>query len=262
MVPDIQNGENTSWIISCTDIDNIKRTEESFKVLSQELNRSNKELEEYAYVASHDLKEPLHVVSSFVNLLEKRFQTKLDEQDQKYLKYIKEGVEQSQRLIKDLLEYSRIGKEKSFGAVDINAILTEVKTNLKTFIDQENAVINYDLMPVITANNLGMVQLFQNLIVNAIKYRSPKPLEINIKATLDGDRWIFSVKDNGIGIDPQFKERIFEMFQRLHLKTEYSGTGIGLAICKKIVENHGGKIWVDSIPGEGTTFYFSIKQVI
>ena len=259
-VPEIKNGESIGWIASCTDIDNIKKTEESFKVFSQELNRSNKELEEYAYVASHDLKEPLHVVSSFVYLLEKRFQSKLDDRERQYLHFIKEGVGQAQRLIKDLLEYSRIGKQKQFQKVDTSSVLSEVFINLKTIIDESGAIIECDKMPKITANYLEMVQLFQNLIVNAIKYRSQNPLKIHINARSEGEMWIFSIKDNGIGIDPQYKERIFDMFQRLHAKTEYSGTGIGLAICKKIVENHGGKIWVDSTVGEGTTFNFSIKQ--
>jgi len=260
LVPDMKNEEVVSWIVSCTDIDNLKRAEESFKALSQELSRSNKELEEYAYVASHDLKEPLHVVSSFVYLLEKRFQPKLDDYEKQYLKFIKEGVNQAQRLIKDLLEYSRIGKEKSVEEVDISSVLTETFNNIKTIIDESGADIKCGSMPKITANYLEMVQLFQNLIVNAIKYRSNKPLEIQIYANRQDDGWGFSVRDNGIGIDPQFKERIFDMFQRLHAKTEYSGTGIGLAICKKIVEKYGGKIWIDSKLGEGATFFFFLKS--
>jgi len=261
-VPELKNGESISWIASCTDIDNIKKTEESLKGLSRELNRSNKELEEYAYVASHDLKEPLHVVSSFVHLLEKRFQLKLDDRDRQYLTYIKEGIAQAQRLIKDLLEYSCIGKKKSFETVDVNSILTEILTNLKIIIEEAGTTIEYMPLPKITANYLEMVQLFQNLITNAIKYRSQRPLEIQITASSQQGMWIFSIKDNGIGIDSRYKDRIFDMFQRLHGKDEYSGTGIGLAICKKIVENHGGKIWIDSTVGQGTTFYFSIKQEI
>jgi PAS domain S-box-containing protein len=262
IVPEIKNGENVSWIASLTDIDSLKRAEQSFKTLSQELNRSNKELEEYAYVASHDLKEPLHVVSSFVYLLEKRFQPKLDEHEKQYLKFIKEGVTQAQRLIKDLLEYSLAGRRKSFEEVDVSCVLTEVFANLKIAIEEACCIIQYDPMPKIMANHLGMVQVFQNLIINAIKYRSDRPLEIRINAKSDDDQWIFSVKDNGIGIEAPYQERVFDMFQRLHAKTEYSGTGIGLAICKRIVENHGGKIWVASTHGEGTTFYFTIKQNI
>jgi len=158
------------------------------------------------------------------------------------------------------LEYSRIGKEKAFESVDLSLLLTEVLGNLKTSIDESGAVIECDKMPKIRANYLEMVQLFQNLIINAIKYRSHKPLQIKISARPEGKMWIFMIKDNGIGIDPEFKERIFDMFQRLHSKSEYSGTGIGLAICKKIVESHGGKIWLDSAKGEGAVFYFSIIQ--
>ncbi len=259
-VPDVKDGENICWIVSCTDIDKIKRTEESFKALSQELNRSNKELEEYAYVASHDLKEPLHVVSSFVYLLEKRFQPKLDDREKQYLKFIREGVGQAQRLIKDLLEYSCIGKEKVYEEIDISSVLTEVLSSIKTVIEEVGVAVKCGPMPRIVANHSEMIQLFQNLMVNAIKYRSQKPLEIQVAAGSEGNMWVFSIKDNGIGIDPQFKERIFDMFQRLHAKNEYSGSGIGLAICKKIVENHGGKIWIDSTLGDGTTFYFTIKQ--
>jgi len=260
VVPEISNGKNASWVATLTDIDNIKKTEESFKTLSQDLNRSNKELEEYAYVASHDLKEPLHVVSSFVYLLEKRFDPKLDEHEKQYLRFIKEGVGQAQRLIKDLLEYSLIGKKKAYKTVDINNVLAEVFTHLKIMIDDSGADIQYEPLPKITANYIEMVQLFQNLIVNAIKYKSEKSLEIKITAQREHDMWLFSVKDNGIGIDPQFKDKIFDMFQRLHAKNEYSGTGIGLAICKKIIESHGGKIWINSQPGEGATFCFTIKQ--
>jgi chemotaxis family two-component system sensor kinase Cph1 len=197
-----------------------------------------------------------------VYLLEKRFQPKLDDRERQYLKFIKEGVDQAQRLIKDLLEYSCIGKEKSLTTVDTASILAEIFANLRSIIDESGATIEFDKMPTIMANHLEMIQLFQNLIVNAIKYRSEKPLEIQINGSAEGDRWFFSIKDNGIGIESQYKERIFDMFQRLHGKKEYSGTGIGLAICKKIVENHGGKIWIDSTVGEGTTFYFTIKQDI
>ncbi|MDE2027787.1 MAG: PAS domain S-box protein, partial [Candidatus Omnitrophica bacterium] len=261
VIPDVKEGDAGTWIVSCTDIDQIKTTEQSFKALTKELHRSNKELEEYAYVASHDLKEPLHVVSSFVDLLEKRLQRKLDDREVRYLKFIKEGVGQAQKLIKDLLEYSRIGREKSSELVDISLVLTEVLVNIKPIIDEAQGSVKQGAMPKIRTNYLEMIQLFQNLIVNAIKYRSPqRRLEIDINAKFEGQTWAFSVKDNGIGIESQYKERIFDMFQRLHAKTEYSGTGIGLAICKKIVENHGGQIWVESTPDQETTFFFTIKQ--
>jgi PAS domain S-box-containing protein len=260
VVPEIMDGKTISWIASCTDIDDIKHAEEALKTQSVELNRSNKELEEYAYVASHDLKEPLHVVSSFVYLLEKRFEGKLEDREKGYLKCIREAVNQAQTLIKDLLEYSCVGKDKSMKLVDLSSVLKEVQCNLNTTIQKEGAVIRCGTMPEIMANPSEMVQLFQNVIGNAIKYRGIKPLEIDIASRLDGNKWVFSVKDNGIGLDPQFKERIFNMFQRLHPKSEYSGSGIGLAICKKIVEKHGGRIWVDSKPAQGATFYFAIRR--
>jgi chemotaxis family two-component system sensor kinase Cph1 len=219
-------------------------------------------LEEFAYIASHDLKEPLHVVSSFAHLLEKRLESKLDNTETEYLKYIKQSIAQAQTLIKDLLEYSRMGQEKSLETVDLTSVLSQVCLSLKSVIDDSETIITSEPLPQIVANHLGMVELFQNLIVNAIKYRSEKKPEIHISVASHEDAYVFSIKDNGIGIDLPYQVRIFDMFQRLHSKSEYSGTGIGLAICKKIVENHGGRIWVESKLGEGATFYFSIKKGI
>lgn len=260
VVAEVKDDKITGWIGTCTDIDSIKRTEESFRSQSQELNRSNKELENFAYVASHDLREPLHVVSSFTHILERRLRSKADNQEKEYIEFIKQATRQAQVLIKDLLEYSLIGRQKSFDTIDLSSVLKEVFANLKTTIEESGAEIEWAGLPTVKANRLGMAQLFQNLIVNAIKYRSEKIPEILITAESKPDMWIFSIKDNGIGIDPQFKERIFEMFQRLHPKSEYSGTGVGLAVCKKIVENHGGKIWVESQKGSGSVFYFTIRK--
>jgi PAS domain S-box-containing protein len=261
VVAEIKNNEVIGWIATGTDIDNVKRAEEKFRSLSQELNRSNKELEEFAYVASHDLKEPLHVVSSFVCLLEKRLKTKLQDNEAEYFGFIKQGVEQARVLIKDLLEYSRIGKEKTLEMVDAASVLKEACEHLKLAIDESAAIIHYGPMPQIKANRLGMVQLFQNLIGNAIKYKGENIPEITIIAKpTKAHGWCFMVRDNGIGIDPQFQGRVFDMFQRLHARNEYSGTGVGLAICKKIVENHGGKIWIESQLGQGATFCFTIPQ--
>lgn len=260
IVAEVKHDQIIGWICTCTDIDNIKKTEETFRLLSRELNRSNKELEEFAYIASHDLKEPLRVVSSFVSLLEKRVQSKVDQREREYLGFIKEGTQQAQTLIKELLEYSRIGKEKSFETIDLSSLVNEVLTGLKIAIRETGAVITHDPLPKVEAHHIEMVQLFQNLISNAIHYRSDQPLKVHISVRPQGGRWIFSIKDNGIGIDPQFNERIFGMFQRLQPKTETSGTGIGLAICKKIVENHGGEIWVESRVEHGATFYFTLKR--
>lgn len=261
MVPESRGGRLLGWIATCTDIDNIKKTEERFRMMSLELNRSNKELEEFGYVVSHDLREPLHVISSFICLLERRLESKLGHDEHDYLKFIKQAVGQAQMFIKELLEYSRIGKEKRTADMDLSVILAEVMANLQTAIDESGAVITYDPLPRLKANRLEMFQLFQNLIQNAVKYRNGKELDVHISAKLrDNDTWLFSVKDNGIGIDPRFKERIFEMFQKLHPKSQYTGVGIGLAVCKKIVENHGGKIWVESELGHGATFHFTIRQ--
>lgn len=259
-VAETKNGEITNWICTCTDIDDIKKGQEAYRILSTELNRSNKELEEFAYIASHDLKEPLNVVSSFVWLLEKRLQLKLEDKEKEYLKFIKQGINQAQTLIKGVLEYSLVAQKRSVEMVDLSSVLEEVFINLKFFIEKAAAKITYDPMPKIMINHSEMIQLFQNLVANALKYKSEKPLVIHISNYFKNDMWFFSIKDNGIGIDPQFKERIFDMFQRLHAPSEYSGTGIGLAICKKIVEHYGGKIWVESKVNEGATFYFSIKQ--
>ncbi len=260
VVADIRNNEVVGWIGTCTEIDSIKRAEEAFRKLSQELNRSNKELEEFAYVASHDLKEPLHVVSSFVCLLEKRLQSKLQDNEVEYLNFIKQGVEQARTLIRDLLEYSRIGREKMIETVDFPSVIREVCEHLKVAIDESSANIHFGALPLVKANRLGMVQLFQNLIGNAIKYKSDHIPEIHISAQPNATGWIFTVQDNGMGIDPQFKDRIFDMFQRLHPRTDYSGTGVGLAICKKIVEYHGGRIWVESQVGQGAAFCFTLPQ--
>lgn len=260
VVEELKNNECLGWIATCTDIDDIKKADEASKKLSEELNRSNKDLEEFAYIASHDLKEPLHVVSSFTHLLEKRLQPKLDHTEYEYLKYIKQSISQAQMLIKDLLEYSRLGQEKTVELVDVSSIFAQVLLSIKAMIEDTKTVIRTDHLPKIMANHLGMFELFQNLLVNAIKYRSKRSPEIYVSVKALDDEYIFSVRDNGIGIDPQYKNRIFDMFQRLHSKSEYSGTGIGLAICKKIVDNHGGKIWVESRLGEGATFFFTIKK--
>jgi len=260
VVQEVRNDEHIGWIATCTDIDDIKKADEASKRLSQELNRSNKDLEEFAYIASHDLKEPLHVVSSFTHLLEKRLQSRIDATENEYLKYIKQSVSQAQALIQDLLEYSRMGQEKSMELVGLEAVLSQVCLSLRPVIEDSQAVINSEPLPEIIANHSGMVELFQNLIANAIKYKSEKTPEIHISIKPQEDMYIFSIKDNGIGIDTPYHVRIFDMFQRLHSKSEYAGTGIGLAICKKIVENHGGKIWVESKLGEGATFYFTIKK--
>ncbi len=225
----------------------------------EEITMLNKELEAFAYSASRDLKEPLRTIAGFVGLLEKRYKDSLDEKAHEYIKYAIDGTKRMQELISDLLEYSRVGtKNMEFRPTDSSLILDEATTNLKVAIEESGAILKYDKLPTITADALQLTSLFQNLIGNAIKYRGKETPRISVSAEKKGNEWVFYVRDNGIGIDSQFKDSIFVVFQRLHTGETYAGTGIGLAICKKIVERHGGKIWVESEPDKGSTFHFTI----
>ncbi len=241
--------------------DLVEKRTEALKQISDELSRSNADLKQFAYAASHDLKEPLRNVGGFATLLEKRYKGNLDEKADEYIDYIVEGVKRMERLIQDLLEYSQVGRKgKPFRPVNCSVALEEAIHSLHSVIEESGVELTYDLLPTVTVDASQLSRLFQNLISNAIKFRSDKPLKIHISADHKGDEWVFSVKDNGIGIDPKFAERIFVIFQRLHTKEEYEGTGIGLAICKKIVERHGGRIWVEPEPGAGSIFYFTLPN--
>jgi len=250
------------------DITDRKLAGEELLVLNEDLNKraralvvSNNELERFAYVASHDLQEPLRMVNGFMRLLIKNFENVLDEKATQYVRYALDGSERMKDLIKDLLEYSKVGTNKEvFTETNLNSVLLEVTTIFQKHVHKNQPEIHYPLLPVIYANSTQMLQLMQNLVGNAIKYKSSVKPIITISFTEEADNYLFSVADNGIGIDPQHFDKIFNLFQRLHIKEEYSGTGIGLAICKKIVEKHGGKIWVSSLPGQGSTFYFTIKK--
>ena len=234
-------------------------TKKRLELKIEKISRLNKELEAFAYSASHDLKEPLRVIAGFVGLLEKRYKDSLDEKAHEYIKYTIDGTKRMQALISDLLEYSRVGtKSTEFQPADCSLILSKAILDLKVAIEESCAVVTHDNLPTITADASQLTSLFQNLIGNAIKYRSAEAPRIHVAAKKSANEWVFSVRDNGIGIDPKFNDRIFVVFQRLHASGEYSGTGIGLAICKKIVERHDGKIWVESEPGKGSTFYFTI----
>ncbi len=247
--------------ILSTDITHRKKADEKLKEYAEDLKSSNTELERFAYVASHDLQEPLRMVSSFLNLLENRIEDKLDETSKQYISFAVDGSKRMKTLIQDLLMYSRIGSNiDNFTSVDLNEVMLYVTQVLEEEIQKKKAIINVKPLPVIAANNSLISQLFQNLIINALKYHDDTPPEIEIGCNETYDNSVFYVKDDGIGIDPKFFEKIFIIFQRLHNKTEYSGTGIGLAICKKIVDIHKGKIWVESFPGNGSTFYFSIPK--
>jgi light-regulated signal transduction histidine kinase (bacteriophytochrome) len=240
----------------------IRRSEASLDLMNKELELKNKELEHFAYIASHDLQEPLRTTSSFVDLLQQQYKGKLDERADKYLHYIADSSDRMKILITDLLDYSRIGNKKELKQVDCNTVLNEVLQDLGTTLQETGAEISVDILPVISGYQTEIKQLFQNLIINAIKFRKKDTVpQVSISARKDTVYWTFTVRDNGIGIEKDHTERIFIIFQRLHTRTEYEGSGIGLAHCKKIVGLHGGDIWVESTPGEGAAFYFNIPLI-
>jgi PAS domain S-box-containing protein len=241
------------------DISDRKRAEESLRRTAEELGRSNSDLEQFAYVASHDLQEPLRMVAGFVQLLQRQYAGRLDAEADKYIDFAVDGAKRMQTLINDLLAYSRVGtRGQEPTPTDAAAALEHALANLLASIDETAAQITHGELPTVRADQVQIVQLFQNLIGNALKFRGETPPKIHVDATRQDDRWRFSVSDNGIGIDPQFQQRIFLIFQRLHTREHYPGTGIGLAICKKIVDRHGGRIWVQSQSGRGATFYFTL----
>lgn len=241
------------------DITARKQAEEALIEKADELARSNTELERFAYVASHDLQEPLRMVSSYVQLLAQRYRGQLDVDADEFIAYAVDGTRRMQVLINDLLAYSRVStRGMVFVPVDCEDILQEVMAILEIAIEESGATICHDPLPALLADRMQMIQLFQNLLANAIKFRSDQQPHIQIEVKRYKNEWLFAVRDNGIGIDPQFAERIFVIFQRLHSKADYPGTGIGLALCKKIVERHGGRIWVESQPDCGATFYFTL----
>jgi light-regulated signal transduction histidine kinase (bacteriophytochrome) len=245
----------------CFDITGMKKGAElAVFRLNEDLLRSNRELEQFAYVASHDLQEPLRMVSSFTQLLSMRYKDKLDAEAQEFINFAVDGASKMQLLINDLLEYSRIAtRGKNLTLTDMHSVLGQVLKNLSLIIQEKNALVTNDDLPAVHADGGQMVQLFQNLIANAIKFCNTIP-RVHISVQEEQDQFLFTVSDNGIGIEPQYFERIFQIFQRLHSRDEYGGTGIGLAICRRIVERHGGKIWVESKPGEGASFKFTIKK--
>jgi signal transduction histidine kinase len=240
--------------------ENILKGEITLENKNKELERKNKELEQFAYVASHDLQEPLRTVSSFAELFQKQYRDKVDEKGTKYLDYILQSSSRMKVLIMDLLEYSRIGSKKQWEQVDCNKVVAEVLADLDVAVREAGAEIKPGVLPVITAYPTEIKQLFQNLVFNAIKFRKKNTApRIEIDAKRNGEFWEFSVADNGIGIAPEHHDRIFIIFQRLHNRNEYQGSGIGLSHCKKIVELHKGRIWLKSEPDLGTTFYFNLQ---
>ena len=256
-------GEKLGAVVTIRDVTERKQGEERLKQANAELLQSNQELEQFAYVASHDLREPLRMVTSFTQLLAQRYGNQLDEDADKIIGFAVDGAKRMETLIDDLLFYSRLGKQnKTFKIINCNSILEKALSNLHMLIQEAGAEIIVKTLPNLAGDDIQLVQLFQNLINNAIVYRSSFPPRIEITASSLSQGWLFSVKDNGIGIDAQNSTRIFEVFQRLHPKEKYSGTGIGLAICKKIVERHGGSIWVESELGVGSSFKFTLNSKI
>lgn len=260
------DGSVTSVLTITRNITEQKRMEKQLKASQKELQknlkalaRSNRELEQFAYVASHDLQEPLRMVASYVKLLARRYQEQLDEDADEFIAFAVEGAERMQQLINDLLAYSRVGTHgKAFAPVDCQAIVERTIHDLQMAIQENDATVTCDALPTVTGDESQLTQLFQNLISNAIKFRREAPPQVHISAVDQEGEWRFAVRDNGIGIEPEYRERIFTIFQRLHSRKTYAGTGIGLAICQKIVDRHNGRIWVESQPNQGATFYFTI----
>jgi PAS domain S-box-containing protein len=254
------SGEIAKWFGTCTDIDDLKRAEAELAARAQELARSNADLQQFAYVASHDLQEPLRTISSFSQLLARRYQGKLDSDADDFIAFMVDGAMRMQNLINDLLAFSRIGTQgSSFAPTDCEKILHSAEENLKAAIEESGAVITHDSLPRLVADERQLIQLFQNLLSNAIKFRRPEIApRIHVSSKWQNGAWKLSIRDNGIGIDPHYFDRIFIIFQRLHGREQYTGTGIGLAVCKKIVERHGGRLWVESESGTGSIFHFVI----
>ena len=245
------------------DVTSRLETEARLMDMMHDIERSNAELEQFAYVASHDLQEPLRKIKSFTELLASRYSSQIDERADKYIHYLVDGATRMQNLIEDLLAYSRVGtKAQPFTKIKADAVLDQALSNLQLRVKESGAVVIRSAMPEIVCDSVQLVQVFQNLISNAIKFRGENTPEIRINAEKSDDSWIFSVADNGLGIPRDQYERIFEIFQRLQLQDEYPGTGIGLAICRKIVERHGGRIWVESEPDKGSIFSFTISEFL
>ncbi|MBU7584774.1 MAG: GAF domain-containing protein [Nostoc sp. TH1S01] len=237
----------------------VLRQADELAQLAQDLERSNAELKKFAYVASHDLQEPLNQVANYVQLLEMRYNEELDEDAKEFISFAVQGVSLMQTLIDDVLAYSKVDTQAiAFQLTEVETALERALGNLRQRIAETGTIITHDPLPTVMAGSTQLMQLFQNLIANAIKFRSDQPPQIHVGAERLEDEWLFWVRDNGIGIDPKFSDRIFVIFQRLHTRDEYAGTGMGLAICKKIAECHRGRIWVESQLGEGATFYFTI----
>jgi signal transduction histidine kinase len=253
------DGSVTGAVAVFQDIAERRRLEQELEMRARELIRSNADLQQFAYVASHDLQEPLRMTTNFLGLLEREYSGKLDGEAHEYINYAIDGSKRMKILIDDLLVYSRIGFQgKPMSVTDMNSVVNQALEQLRVAIAECNATIRKQPLPTVTADETQMLQVMQNLLSNAIKFRGEEAPQIDISASDGGNEWIFAVKDNGIGINNTYSDKIFQMFVRLHSREEYLGTGVGLAICKRIIERHGGRIWVESEEGQGSTFYFTI----
>jgi PAS domain S-box-containing protein len=257
----IKTATGHQTLVTIVDITARKQAENAKEEFTRELQRSNAELEQFAYIASHDLQEPLRMVASYTELLGERYKGKLDDKADKYIGYAVDGAQRMQVLIRALLDYARVNSQaKPFQPTDSETVLGTVLASMRKAVESSNAVIVHLELPTIMADEVQLGQVFQNLIGNALKFHGDKMPRIDISAESVGDMWQFSFADNGIGIEKESSGRIFQMFQRLHTREEYEGTGIGLTVAKRIVERHGGTIWFDSVPGEGTTFHFTMPK--
>lgn len=256
----IQLKDRVLFSAAIRDVSARKKIETEIHIQNKQLQIQNNELEQFAYISSHDLQEPLHSLMSFAELLKTEYATKLDQNAAAYINYISLSSMRMRDLIKALLEYSRIGKEREFSLVDCNQLITEILSNMTQSITETKAIITVDTLPIIKGFEIELRQLFQNLISNAIKYvaKGVRP-KLNISATKKGHEWQFALSDNGIGIAKEDQDKIFIIFKRLHNRNEYEGSGIGLSYCKKIVELHQGTIWMDSKINEGSVFNFTIN---
>lgn len=252
-------GHPEGVLIIMRDITALRVAQDKLRAQARELERSNADLEQFAYIAAHDLKEPLRTVGSYSQLLVRRFREAAGPDAEEFAEYITRGVHRMNGLLDDLLDYSRIGANRAkFAPVNIERVLDQVVENLRSAIEESGAQIVWTTLPTVSVDFGQLVRVFQNLVSNAIKFRREVPLQIQITATHGGERWLFTVQDNGIGVERDYFEYIFLAFKRLHTQNSHPGSGVGLAICKKIIEGHGGKIWVDSVPGEGSTFSFTL----
>jgi len=258
----LRNHEGKTQGVVCIaqDLTAYQQAEETLRQHTEELLRSNTELEQFASVASHDLQEPLSMVTGYIQLLAQCYRGQLDPHADEFIGYAVEGLERMRTLIRDLLEYARVGTQgKPVEVTDSCEAVLQALANLRMATHMARAEVTFDPLPIVVADHAQLVQVFQNLVANALKFHGDAPPQVHISASQEDRSWKFSVRDNGIGIEPKFAERIFAIFQRLHTTAEYPGTGIGLAICKKVIERHGGQIWVESSLGHGATFFFTLR---